>query len=454
MVYILNILQVDILIIECYFVELLIKNNTMKNLSRLISLIFCLTIGGMLNAQNSNDTYFTISLGNYADPLIENFADLTTIGHVYGEPNGGYEYTVYLGGFGNILESQAVVDRVKKMNYLNAHVVQKQASKGKQVNVVQIDMLPVGKEIDWTMYLSAGKLFTITEDNSIRLVTGVYADMAKANARTEALHRAGYGKAYVVNVNSIKLHEVSDFDMGVLDLNEPEAMVLSAPTPNSDVLVSKGNPTITASEAPPAARLIPRSDPPNIDGQIKRQSVQFLQKILTQLKSFGFEADGIYTPETDKAYNEQLSKNFKLKNYKAVVDADSDKINGFYLDWNDIKLLQTIAMDMSAKEVMYDEAQLKQLIWFHKKPSVLSVEDVQKLESWDYKLRKSLMTWEQKDAVYFEMVNAFKVTYFKSQILLEDFYMNKGFTLTQSRDLAIGALNTILAGSMDQYLEN
>jgi len=109
-------------------------------------------------------------------------------------------------------------------------------------------------------------------------------------------------------------------------------------------------------------------------------------------------------------------------------------------------------MDMSAKEVMYDEAQLKQLIWFHKKPSVLSVEDVQKLESWDYKLRKSLMTWEQKDAVYFEMVNAFKVTYFKSQILLEDFYMNKGFTLTQSRDLAIGALNTILAGSMDQYL--
>ena len=427
----------------------------MKNLSSLLSLIFCLSIGGMLNAQNSNDTYYTISLGNYADPLIENFSDLSEIGHVYGESNGGDEYTVYLGGFGNILESQAAVDQVKKMNYLNAHVVQKQGNQGKQVNVVQIDLLPIGQEIDWTMYLSAGKLFTITEDNSIRMITGVYSDMAKANARTEALQRAGYGKAYVVNVNSIKLHEVSDFDMGVLDLNETEAMVVATPTPKSDVLVSKGdtgNPKVSINEAPPAARMIPRSDPPNIDGQIKRQSVQFLQKILTQLKSFGFEANGIYTPETEKAYNDQLAKNFKLKNYKTVVDAGSDKINGFYLDWNDIKLLQTIAMDMSAKEVMYDEAQLKQLIWFHKKPSVLSVDDVQKLESWDYKLRKSLMTWEQKDAVYLEMVNAFKVTYFKSQILLEDFYMNKGFTLTQSRNLAIGALNTILAGSMDQYL--
>ncbi len=427
----------------------------MKNFSRLVGFIICLSIASMLNAQNSNDTYFTISLGDYADPLIENFSDLSKIGHVYGSPNGNDQYTVFIGGYGNILESQSVVDQVKKMNYLNAHVVQKQASQGKHVNVVQIDLLPIGQEIDWTMYLSAGKLYTITEDKSIRLITGVYADMAKANARTEDLQKLGYGKAYVVNVNSVKLHEVSDFDMGVLDLNEPEAMVMSAPTAKSDVLISKGTSrsfNVPVEEAPPAARLIPRSDPPNIDGEIKRQSVQLLQKVLTKLKSFGFESDGVYTAETERAYKEQLSKNFKLKNYKAVVDANSAKINGFYLDWEDVKLLQTIAMDMSAEEIVYDEAQLKQLIWFHKKPSVLSVEDVQKLESWDYQLRKSLLTWEQKDAVYLEMVNAFKVTYFKSQILLEDFYMNKGFTLSQSRNLSIGALNTILAGSMDQYL--
>lgn len=282
----------------------------MKNFSRLLSLVLCLFAANMLNAQNSNDTYYTISLGNYSDPLIESFSNVSHIGHVYGESLGNYEYVVYLGGFGNILEAQAEVDRLKKMNYANAHVVQKQASKGKRVNVVQIDLLPVGQQIDWTMYLSAGKLFTITEDKSVRLITGVYADMDKANARTEELHKLGYGKAYVVNVNSVKLHQVSDFDMGVLDMSEPEVMVMSAPTPQKDVLVSKGNvgnPEISSAETPPAARMIPRSDPPNIDREIKRQSVQLLQKVLTKLKSFGFEANGVYTAETEKAYKDRKS---------------------------------------------------------------------------------------------------------------------------------------------------
>lgn len=400
--------------------------------------------------QNANDSYFVIDLGSFNSPQSADFQNLQKLGFVYADELENDVFNVYLGGFGNILKAQSIIDDLKKLNYKDAKVETKSASKGKNVSVVQIGIYGTNENINWTELEQAGKLFTATEDENVRVITGVYNDQVAATSRAEALQAKGFDNAYVINLNSNKLHLVSSFDK-TLSAMKPEAIVSAHQTPANE-FVSKGGP-VKESSAPPSARLIPRSEPPSINAKLKRQSVVLLQKVLNGFRPLPDNIqEGMYSAETNQAYTEQFNSNAKLKNYEIISQNNKEKITGYYLDWKEIKLLRTIANDMSSKDIDYNEEDLRSLIWYHKRASILQKEDVQKVENWDFKIRKGLDQLEQKDTLYKEMSSSFKLAYFKSQILLEDYFMNKGFTLSQSRILALGALNAILDGSMDVFI--
>lgn len=400
--------------------------------------------------QNGTDSYFVIKLGKFSEPKAEDFSDLKNLGYIYADELENNEFYVYVGGFGNMLDAQSKVDEIKKLNFKNAVVEPRPSNKGKDVSVVQLAIFGAQESIDWSQLEAAGKLYTATEDENVRVITGIYKDAVSATKRAEALHANGFHNAYVINLNSSKLHFVSSFDKAASAIKP--AAIVSGLSPEKDVFTAKGGPALESTTAPPAARLIPRSDPPSINQNIKRQSVKLLQKVLNSLKAYPSEADGVYSAETANAYNGQFVENAKLKNYQTITNSTSDKITGYYMDWKEVKLLKTIANDLSPNDISYNDEDLQSLVWYHKRASVLSKEDVQKVENWDFKIRKGLDALELKDDLYKEMATAFKLTYFQTQVLLEDYFMNKGFNLNQSRILALGALNAILDGSMDVFL--
>lgn len=420
----------------------------MKYFSRSLAVVVLMAFSLLSFSQNANDSYFIIKIGKFSNPNIADFQDLQSIGYVYADELDNQEFNLYLGGYGNMLQAQSVVDEIKKQNFKNAVVETKAANKGRNVSVVQIGLYGKNENIDWAGLEQAGKLYTATEDGNVRVITGVYNDHITANNRAEALQSKGFSNAYVISINSNKLHLVSSFDKAVTASN-PKAIVSGHEA--SLEFTAKGGGLIEE-VTPPAARLIPRSEPPNINKKVKRQSVILLQKVLAAFKTIPADVVGMYEDQTAVAYAEQIQSNEKFKNYHTISQNKQEKITGYYLDWADIKLLKTIANDMSAKDIDYDEDDLRSLVWYHKRASVLPKEDIQKVENWDFKIRKAVNKMAEKDALYKEMSQSFKMAYFKSQILLEDYFMNKGFTLSQSRILALGALNAILDGSMDTFI--
>ena len=52
----------------------------------------------------------------------------------------------------------------------------------------------------------------MTEDENVRVITGVYDNQINATKRAEDLQQKGFQNAYVISLNSNKLHLVSSFD--------------------------------------------------------------------------------------------------------------------------------------------------------------------------------------------------------------------------------------------------
>ena len=115
--------------------------------------------------------------------------------------------------------------------------------------------------------------------------------------------------------------------------------------------------------------------------------------------------------------------------------------------WEEVKVLQAIAADLNVDK-SFDtkklglEASARTKLYLL--PKGMANAQKEELKAWSEQLMKGLNQWATKDPLNAQLVQAFKLTYYQTQVLLEDYYMDKGFNVNESKGLALKVMQTLV----------
>ncbi|MCB0607759.1 MAG: SPOR domain-containing protein [Lewinellaceae bacterium] len=126
-----------------------------------------------------------------------------------------------------------------------------------------------------------------------------------------------------------------------------------------------------------------------------------------------------------------------------------------FLDWPEIRTLQALATDMNGSTKI-DQARLsadasKRANLFVA-PKALTAEEAKAAEDWHTHLWEGLNAWADKDPINRNLVLAMKIVYYQSEVRLEDFFMDRGFTADQSKSLAMATLKTMVGYHLERFV--
>ncbi len=119
--------------------------------------------------------------------------------------------------------------------------------------------------------------------------------------------------------------------------------------------------------------------------------------------------------------------------------------------WPEIAILGSMAQDLGVNTVENAQAAAKRAKLYSSPPPPLREEEVS-LENWNIRLWKGLDAWAQRDPLNQDLVKAFRVAYFQSEVRLEDHFMDKGFNAEAARSLALSTLQTIVGHHLQRFL--
>lgn len=115
-------------------------------------------------------------------------------------------------------------------------------------------------------------------------------------------------------------------------------------------------------------------------------------------------------------------------------------------NWDELKLLQVIAEDLApiqldSKTLSAAQSTRARLLLA---PKIMDTSDQIHIEGWNRSLWNGLDAWAEKDPVLKRIAVPLKVTYYQSQVRLEDYFMGKGFKPKAATHLALATLKTIV----------
>lgn len=125
-----------------------------------------------------------------------------------------------------------------------------------------------------------------------------------------------------------------------------------------------------------------------------------------------------------------------------------------FTNWQEIRTLEVIAADLNvsgqideAKAGAYASARAQLFL----APRALEPQEVRSVESWNDQLWANLNNWSNSDPLHARITTALKVAYFQSQVRLEDYFMNKGFSQDDAKGLALATLKTIVGYPLERF---
>ena len=424
--------------------------------------VFCLLITVMSFGQTVKD-YYTIQLGTFTNPQLEDFSNLKNYGHIYAEELKNHSFQVHLGGFSSRYLADKTLKKVKSKGHQEAFV--KTAADGKEVFVVQVGSQSLNEKISWARYLNLGRIHTILDGNSIKMISGVYPDKRSAYDRLTKARQMGFTDAFIKGINSNVLHEVNAFETGglmqsstveVLEMDIPtDYEMMGEPTYASAFAARGVNVSPTTNNAPVytapvyTAPVVYKSNAPFISSATKRQSIQWLQELLEQTGTFSAKVDGKYTYETGQAFAAAKDKNYQLARFVKIAASSVQPTYGDFRDWEDVVLLRSIANNLNNHSKVNDkDNELNQLF---SNPEILDLNEQQLIVSWDYRFRRGLKNWGSTDALRSEMAAALKTAYLQTQIRLENYFTKKGFNAERSKGLALTTLKSLIGEQINIF---
>ena len=560
----------------------------------IFSLLFCCLVF-QLNAQQV-ENFYTIQLGAFLNPSIDDFKTIRPLGHIYAEQLSDQLQQIYIGGFSDEDRASKTLNAVKQKGYPDAFVSKRNFKNGKEITVIQLAVKTIDEPIEWKRFAAAGKLYTIVYGNKIKIVTGLYADNTIAQSNIGRIKALGFKDAFIKKVNSVEVHKVSTFEAENLpDYKEKVIAIKEEVRPEE---LPEEFETRGAVPIPDDYNIIrfnskgvPATEVPTIRSKVKRRSVMALQRNLKSEKAYKGSIDGLYGNGTKGAFDQVMIEHKQLQKYQfltsyyhaektapeagslqfyidelgnrsslaleglaqsshplakayqayalfleggketrvnelmntaiketfqgkqlknqppfdyratyayddleqlilhlSYIQTASDKelaapcwlfskhpnetLKAFepfdnfsadnykvetckhFIDWAEIELLYTIAIDLNAKttskERLNKHENVLARLYHLAKP--LSDEDSKRVNAWSDDLLQGMQSWATQSVLNERVFSAFKITYYQSQIRLEDFYMDKGFNKTQAEMLAIYALQQLLEPYLESYL--
>lgn len=407
-------------------------------------LVLILALAGTMLAQNA--TKYVIQLGATSTMNLEKLHALSDIGNVYFHPfEDKQEHEILLGSFENVSKAEAVIQNLDLQKYGTAYVAPLPLSKGIEVYVIQLAKYNNHEDINWERYKGNGKIYTTIEQGEFSIVTGIFPDYQSSLELHNQLFNAGFTAAEVIKVNSIYLHEVNQRDISFQqDLKQ-------RPIGQASEFTAKGGTVMTkaSDETPPIVSRVAlaKAIAPAINEDLARNSVKNLQSVLLVFGTYNEEPNGKYDDKTANAYYASVQLNPTLKKYSALVEQEAQFSSGYFTDWNDVQLLLKISEDISGREINFSDEELKALISLYNQPKVLGAQDAKTVSNWKINLIDRFHTWQTEGKLNAETLNSFMLVSNKTQILLEDYFLNEGFSLTESTDLSKATLYALLVGN-------
>jgi len=439
-----------------------------------------------LQARETSKTYkdytFTIHIGAFVKANISDFKNIQQYGYLYSMKLNNLQQ-VYMGDYESEAAADKVLAKIKNEGYLDAFTTRRSIKNGKTVTIIQVGTIQVDDQIDWAKYAKAGPLSVLLSGNSVKIVSGAFEDLDLAKQRLNAIKKMGFSDAFMKNVNDLLLHKVTTFETGgVIDIpqefsfvSEPEPVVSeeivftaeeSAPKKSAETeVVPESYDVVFMPKSAPAKNEIAA---PTIREDVKRTSVLKLQEVLKMEGTYKSSLDGYYGPGTSKGYNITMSSDPDIQKYQVlakfaqpvkVVEKEKElaEATGSYLNWESIVLLKTIVNDLNPspeqpKATILAEKHLKQtqLLTAFQAPNAT---EYAYIDSWNESLWKGLNNWEKADPLHKRMVTPLKIAYFHSWALLEDYFMNKGFSPKEARGMSLFVLQNIVEPGLSSYIE-
>lgn len=125
------------------------------------------------------------------------------------------------------------------------------------------------------------------------------------------------------------------------------------------------------------------------------------------------------------------------------------------INWETIEVLQAIASDLNAGETP-DAAAMSAA---NSRRAALAVsskaltdKELKETENWNARTWVGLNGWATRDPLNEQMVAAFKVVFFQSQVLLEDYYMDRGMNANDAKGTALATLKTLVGPYLERFV--
>jgi hypothetical protein len=452
----------------------------------LFLLVCCLV--GPLAAQN----LYTIKVGTFRDVKADDFKTLRGQGFVYGAPGPENTIDVYVGQYADMNKANATAASLNGNGFRNAQAFALPLNTGQQVTVIQIALHSGDRPINWATLERAGQLYVESVDGTNKIVTGIYPDARTAASFLPAIRELGYSDAFVRTINNVRLIPINQFETGIkkplipIDLtakapvpqvpssapqtsNAPAPAPQNAPatyggspapynpTPNTNVpptSVPLSPPTTAPTLPNPAAA--PAMNMPAIDGKTKRSSSAALQRVLKEKGYYSGSIDGYYGPGTTAAYKAAWDDMPEIRKYRKLSEMALEPAGGRDLisQWPEVSTLLAVADDLAAG--MANDTRARQLVQQRSQlvnaTQPLTPVAASRVKNWATAIFTNLDEWATEDPLNAKIFSAFRLTYQQSQVRIEDYFMDKGRSPTEARDLASAMLQNLVGAQLDRFL--
>ena len=444
------------------------------NIRRIGLLVTLLALGFSTQLQAQNQL-FTVQVGLFQEVRLSDFESVASMGFVYGQEVEENIHQVYIGNFSNRAKAVTVVDRLIQRNFRNATLVEQPLSSGTNVSVIQLATQTLGRNIDWPTLQEAGTLYVESDDQLIKIVTGVYRDNAHAQSDLARVRGLGFTDAFVKSINNYRLVPVTSFETGIkeplipIDLDEETPTTASnqptvpgattrGPVAFGDVVVSEGSgsapppntqtrggePTTYSNTATTAAPL------PSIRGNLRRTSALRLQTVLKAAGYYTGSLDGYYGPGTTRSWESAWEDWDLLQKYRTLSAANPVPASDF-IGWPETQTLLTVAAELSAEPLdltisAFDRGRL----FAASQP--ISEAEASRANTWNLTLWQNMDTWAAEDPLHQNIVTALKASYYQTQVRVEDYFMDNGFNAEQAKKLGLATMQALVGDQLKRFI--
>lgn len=428
----------------------------------------CLIIPISLFAQP--DSLYTVRIGNFSQPHHADFDKIRSLGWVYTQKQPNSYDLVSVGGYSKKSNAQAVLEAVQKNGFADAYIHPINLEQAELVPVIQLVTVSNENPLNWREFLKIGQDFHLSQiDNQLTVYLGGFTNMEEAKSYLETVKTNGFPDAFAKMLARPWLQPATEFETGIPMIQTVPAVVeLKSKQPAADAeqpTESRSMSLPTAkSEQPKPPVLSKKTDElpviTAVNPNIKRTAALELQKVLKSTGYYKGSLDGYYGKGTGEALRAFVTSNHQWKKYQILSESwlELKKTTVYPGDcqqcpaWGDLKILLTLAADLSA-ESPAGSPDLTAI--FNQpgflKPAPLDAVGKENLQKWYDALWKGLDGWALVDPLHKGLTEAFRVSFFESQVRFEEYFISKDIRPDEAKMLALSVLRQLVGLQLERF---